>query len=60
MAGAFFGVAVKPVLNSFLELPDPVAYFTFGFAGVMVASLVSIFLDVFSGRLEEADASTSD
>ena len=54
------GLAAKPLVNAFLDLGDLLAFVLCGFIGILLACLISIFVDVFSGRWEEADYHRSD
>ena len=60
LAGGLVGLAAKPLVNAFLGLGDFLAFALCGLLGILLACLISIFVDVFSGRWEEADYHHSD
>ncbi len=55
LVGGLVGLAAKPLVAALLDLSDVMAYALCGFLGFLLACLISIFVDVFSGRWQEAD-----
>jgi len=56
LAGGFLGMAVAPLVNGSLELPEGVVFSGLGVVGLVIGYVASIFVDVFTGnQMEEAD-----
>lgn len=60
LVGGLVGMSIKPVVNAFLNLSDVMAFALCGFSGILLASLISICVDVFSGRWRDVDLQSLD